>query len=161
MALKGKVGAEIEIQSPASKFFNLMVTQLHEIQNMTDQVHETKLHQGDWHGVGPHSVKHWTFMSGIHNNPSITCGKVVNCKEHIEDIDHANKTMLFNVFDGFVSERYKMLKTKLKVVENGEGGIVKWTDKYEKLHDGIPPPQDHLDYLIKATKDVDANLLKA
>ncbi|KAF7808690.1 MLP-like protein 34 [Senna tora] len=152
MALKGKVGAEIEIRSPASKFFNLLVTQLHEIQNMTDQVHEAKLHQGDWHGVGSHSVKHWTFMSG---------GKVVNCKEHIEHIDHANKTVLFNVFDGFASEQYKMLKTKVKVVENGEGGIVRWTDKYEKLHEGIPPPLDHLAFLIKATKDVDANLLKA
>ncbi|KAF7808694.1 MLP-like protein 43 [Senna tora] len=54
MGLKGEVGVEIEIHSPALKFFNLFVTQLH-----------TKLHQGDWHGVGSHSVKHWTYTLGV------------------------------------------------------------------------------------------------
>ncbi|KAF7808702.1 MLP-like protein 43 [Senna tora] len=148
MALKGKIGAEIEIHSPASEFFSVFITQLHEVQNMTDEVHQTKLHKGDWHGVGSHSVKHWTFIS-------------VQCKEHIEEIDHTNKTILFNLFDGYASDKYKMLKTKLKVVEKGEGAIAKWSDKYEKVNEGIPPPQDHLDFLIKVTKDVDANLLKA
>ncbi|KAF7808703.1 MLP-like protein 43 [Senna tora] len=143
MALKGKVGAETEIQSSASKFFNLVVTQLHQVQNMIDEVHQTKLNKGDWHGVGSHSVN---LSTGL-------LFQVVHCKEHIEEIDHANKTVLFNLFDGYASKRYKMLKTKLKVVEKGEGAIAKWTNKYEKLHEGIPPPQDHLDYLIKATKD--------
>ncbi|KAF7808700.1 MLP-like protein 43 [Senna tora] len=156
MALKGKIGAEIEIHSPASKFFSVFITQLHEVQNMTDEVHQTKLHQGDWHGVGSNSVKHWTFISG---------GKIVNCKEHIEEIDHTNKTVIFNLFDGYASERYKMLKVKLKVVEKvvekSEGALAKWTWKYEKLHEAIPPPQDYIHYITKLTKDVDAHLLKA
>ncbi|KAF7808685.1 MLP-like protein 34 [Senna tora] len=154
MAMKGKVGAETEIRSCASKFFNLVVTQLHQVQNMTDVIHQTKLHQGDdWHGVGSHSVKHWTFSSG---------GKVVDCKEHIEEIDNANKTVLFKLFDGdFGEDKYKSVKLKFKVVENGEGDIVKWTLKFEKVHEAIPPPLDQLDSLIKATKEVDAFLLKA
>ncbi|KAF7808706.1 MLP-like protein 34 [Senna tora] len=172
MALKGKLGGEVEIQSSAAKFFNVFIAQLHELQNITDVVHHTKLHQGDWHGVGSHSVKHWTFTLGILiyyiyiNLPSIyiyivLCGKVVNCKEHIDEIDHGNKTMLFNVFDGVVSEKYKMLKAKLKVVGKSEGAIAKWTWKFEKVHEAIPPPQDYMDYIIKLTKDVDAKLLKA
>ncbi|KAF7808687.1 MLP-like protein 43 [Senna tora] len=103
MALKGKLGAEIEIQSSASKFFNLFASQLDELQNITDEVHQTKLHKGDWHG-----------------------GKVVNCKEHIEEIDNANKTILFKLFDGeFGEDKYKSVKLKLKVVEKNEGAIVK------------------------------------
>ncbi|KAF7808698.1 MLP-like protein 43 [Senna tora] len=137
MALKGKIGAEIKIHSPATKFFNLFITQLHEVQNITDVVHQTKLHKGDWHG-----------------------GKVVNCKEHLEKIDQAKKTILFNLFDGHASEQYKMLKSQLKVVNKGEEGVIAtWTMKYEKLHEAIPPPQDYLDFLIKVTKDVDAHLL--
>ncbi|KAF7808708.1 MLP-like protein 43 [Senna tora] len=161
MALKGKVGAEIEIHSPASKFFDLIVTQIHEIQNISDAVNDIKLHQGDWHGVGSHSVKHWTFTLGILHiyiyKPSNIGGKVVNCKEHFEEVDHANKILRYNVFDGHASELYKMLNGKLKVVEKGEGALV----KYEKLHEAIPPPQDYLDFVIKVFKDIDAHLLKA
>ncbi|KAF7808684.1 MLP-like protein 43 [Senna tora] len=183
MALKGKIGAETEIQSSASKFFNFFVTQLDELQNITDEVHETKLHQGDWHGVGSHSVKHWNFSSEatvqkfeakhtpgfvkIHlsrlNFKSMFGGKVVDCKEHIEEIDNANKTILYKLFDGeFGEHKYKSgVKLKLKVVEKDEGAIVKWTHKFEKVHEAITPPLEQLDSLIKATKEVDAYLLKA
>lgn len=63
-ALSGKVESEVEVQSPAAKFFNLFVTQLHDVQNITEVVHGTKVHQGDWHGVGSDSVKHWTYTVG-------------------------------------------------------------------------------------------------
>ncbi|KAF7808707.1 MLP-like protein 43 [Senna tora] len=157
MALKGKIGAEIEIRSPASKFFNVYVTQIHELQNISDGVHQTKLHQGDWHGVGSHSVKHWTLTI------ESTGGKAVSIKEHFEGIDHANKTLLFNFFDGATSEKYKnKLKGKLKVVDKSQGGaLVKWSFRYEKLHEAMPPPQDYMDFFTKLTEDVDAHLLKA
>ncbi|KAF7808686.1 MLP-like protein 43 [Senna tora] len=153
MALKGKIGAEIEIQSSASKFFNLFATQLHEVQNMTDEVHETKLHKGDWHGVGSHSVKHWTFTSD---------GKVTTCKENFEEIDEENKSLTFNLFDGDIGEQYKRLKAKLKVIDNEEkGGLAKWTYEYEKTHEAIPPPHSYLNFAIQVSRDVDAHLIKA
>ncbi|KAF7808719.1 MLP-like protein 34 [Senna tora] len=151
MALSGKLEGEVEVHSPAAKFFSLFVTELHEVQNITDVVHHTKVHQGDWHGVGSHSIKHWTFTLD---------GKVVNCKEHFEEIDHSNKTLTFNLFDGDASEKYKMLKAKLIVVDKGQGALAKWTYEYEKVHEAIPPPQGYLDFAIKVTKDVDAHLLK-
>ncbi|XP_028767114.1 MLP-like protein 43, partial [Neltuma alba] len=71
LALAGTLEGEVEIHSPADKFFNFLVTQLHHVQNITDHVHETKVHQGDWHSVGPDHVKHWTFTvafeRGINN----------------------------------------------------------------------------------------------
>ncbi|XP_028767196.1 MLP-like protein 34 [Neltuma alba] len=152
MALAGKLEAEVEVHSPAAKFFSLFVTQLHHVQNISDLVHETKVHQGDWHGVGSDSVKHWSYTIG---------DKVVNCKEHFEEIDHENKSLTFNLFDGDVGEKYKSLKAKLQVAEKGSGALAKWTYEYEKLSPEVPPPQGYLDFATKVTKDIDAHLIKA
>ncbi|KAI9094461.1 hypothetical protein K1719_026686 [Acacia pycnantha] len=152
MALAGKLEDEVEVHAPASKFFSLFVTELHHVQNISDHVHETKLHQGDWHTPGSDHVKNWTFTLG---------GKVVSCKEHFEEIDHANKTFTFNLFDGDVAEKYKSLKSKLQVVDKGSGALAKWTYEYEKLRPDVPPPQAYLDFATKVTKDVDAHLIKA
>lgn len=59
-----KLSTELGIKSSAAKFYNLLTTQLHEVQNLTGSVHETKLHEGecDWHAVG--SLKHWTYVIG-------------------------------------------------------------------------------------------------
>lgn len=91
----------------------------------------------------------------------IVGGKVVSCKEHFEEIDHANKTLTFNLFDGDVAEKYKILKAKLNVVDKGTGALAKWTYEYEKLRQDVPPPQVYLDFATKVTKDVDAHLIKA
>ncbi|XP_028767195.1 MLP-like protein 43 [Neltuma alba] len=154
MALAGTLEGEVEIHSPADKFFNFLVTQLHHVQNITDHVHETKVHQGDWHSVGPDHVKHWTFTVD---------GKVETCREHIEEIDREKKSITFNNFDGHVGEKYKTLKSKLEAVERGinNGAVAKWTYQYEQLHEDVPPPQAYLDFVIKTTKDIDAHLLKA
>ncbi|KAI9082145.1 hypothetical protein K1719_035885 [Acacia pycnantha] len=152
MALAGKLEGEVEVHAPASKFFSLFVTELHHLQNISDHVHEGKLLQGDWHTLGSDHVKNWTFTLG---------GKVVSCKEHFEEIDHANKTCTFNLFDGDVAENYKSLKEKFQVVDKGSGALVKWTYEYEKLRPDVPPPQAYLDFVTKVTKDVDAHLIKA
>ena len=62
MALSGKLETEIEIQTTAAKFFNLFIKQLHELQNVSTEVHKAKVHEGDWHSIG--SVKHWTYTIG-------------------------------------------------------------------------------------------------
>ncbi|XP_028798320.1 MLP-like protein 43 [Neltuma alba] len=147
MALSGKLEAEVELQSPAAKFFNFCVTQLHHVQNISDLVHETKVHQGDWHGVGSDSVN--------------TEGKVETCKESFEEIDHENKSCTFNLFDGAIGEKYKSLKAKLQVADKGSGALAKWTYEYDKLSQEVPPPQAYLDFVTKVTKDLDAHLTKA
>ena len=73
MAQSGTLGGEVEIHSPADKFFNFVTTQLHHVQNITDHVHETKVHQGDWHSVGSDHVKHWTFTVVKPSTYSINC----------------------------------------------------------------------------------------
>lgn len=62
LPLTGKVTTELGIQNPAAKFFSVLVQQLHNVQNISERVHETNLHQGDWHDIG--SVMSWTFTTG-------------------------------------------------------------------------------------------------
>lgn len=63
MVLAGKLSTELGIKAPASKFYNLFATQLHEVQNHCERVHHTKLQQGeDWHHSD--SVKHWKYVIG-------------------------------------------------------------------------------------------------
>ncbi|KAK7304540.1 hypothetical protein VNO77_42421 [Canavalia gladiata] len=151
MAQIGKMSCELGIQTPAAKFFNLFVKQLHHLPNITDRVHEGKLHQGDWHGIG--SVKNWTYTVD---------GKVTTCKEKIEVIDAQNKSLTFNLFDGDVGKLYKILKGHLEVIDKDDGSaIAKWTYEYEKVNEDIPPPYGYLDFVAKITKDVDAHLIKA
>jgi len=70
MVLCGKLSTEIGIKTPADKFYNLFVTELHEVQNLCERVHHTKLHEGeDWHHTD--SVKHWTYVIGNYVSNSI------------------------------------------------------------------------------------------
>ncbi|KAK7260899.1 hypothetical protein RIF29_27198 [Crotalaria pallida] len=152
MALSGKLSTEIPIQAPAAKWFDLFAKQLHHVQNLVERVHHTKLHHGDdWHH--PESVKHWTYVID---------GKVVTCKERIESYDEQNKTITYILFNGDISQRYKVFKFIFRVIEKEDGSAsVNWTVEYEKIDDSVEPPYGYVEYLTKSSKDIDDNLLKA
>ncbi|OIV99094.1 hypothetical protein TanjilG_32353 [Lupinus angustifolius] len=152
MSLTGKITTEFGILSPATKFFHFVAKQLHHVQNVSDKVHHTKVHEGDWHSVG--SVRNWTY---------VVDGEVIQAKENFEVIDEENKTLVMNVFDGHVSEKYKLFKLTLQLNDDkdNDGAIVKWTIDYEKINRDIAAPYGHLGFLNKTTEDIDAHLLKA
>ncbi|QHO31986.1 hypothetical protein HN51_020109 [Arachis hypogaea] len=153
MALSGKLSTEIVIHAPAEKFFNLVSKSIHDVQNICERVHHTKLHQGeDWHSIGD-SVKHWTYVID---------GKVTTCKETIESIDENNKTIKFNLFNGDISQQYKILKLSIQEIDNSNGSVsAKWTVEYEKINDNVEAPYGYLEFYDKCTKEMDAHLLKA
>ncbi|QHO31987.1 hypothetical protein HN51_020110 [Arachis hypogaea] len=153
MALSGKLSIEIVIHAPSGKFFNLVSKSLHQIQNICERVHHAKLLQGeDWQSIGG-SVKHWTYVID---------GKVTTCKETIECIDEKNKTMKFNLFDGEISQQYKVLKLTMQEIDNSNGSVsAKWTVEYEKINDNVEAPYGYMEYCDKCTKEMDAHLLKA
>ncbi|XP_019413874.1 PREDICTED: MLP-like protein 43 isoform X3 [Lupinus angustifolius] len=152
MSLTGKITTEFGILSPATKFFHFVAKQLHHVQNVSDKVHHTKVHEGDWHSVG--SVRNWTY---------VVDGKVTRAKEKFEVIDEEKKTLVMKIFDGDVSNQYKLFKVTLQLndTKDNDGAIIKWTIDYEKLNREIAPPYGHLRYLYKITEDIDAHLLKA
>ncbi|XP_061367710.1 MLP-like protein 28 [Gastrolobium bilobum] len=151
MALIGKLSVETGGHSSADKFYNLFAKQLHQLQNLCEGVHGTKLHQGDWHSIG--SEKHWTYTID---------GKVTTCKEKIESIDERNKTNKYILYDGEIDQNYKIFRLILQVIARNDGGaIVKWTVEYEKTNEDVDPPFGYMEYFAKITKDVDVHLLKA
>ncbi|CAL5206659.1 unnamed protein product [Lathyrus oleraceus] len=147
MALSGKVEIEIEIQAPADKFYNIFRKQLEHVPNISPEIHENKVHEGDGENVG--SIKYWEY---------IIEGKKVSAKAKIETIDDENKIITYSLFDGEVSENYKSFKSTFQVL----GGIVKWTFEYEKLKEDIAfgAPDSYLVFAEKVTKDIDAHLIK-
>jgi len=63
MTLFGKISIEIGVHATAERLFKIFSTQLHDVQNIAESVHETKLHHGeDWHHND--SIKHWTYVVG-------------------------------------------------------------------------------------------------
>ncbi|KAK7342945.1 hypothetical protein VNO80_25903 [Phaseolus coccineus] len=152
MSLAGNISTEIGVHAAAAKWFNLFAKQLHDIQNLTDRVHGTKLHRGeDFHHN--ESIKHWTYTID---------GKVTTCQESIESIDEANKTVIYKLFDGDINHHFKLFKFVFQAIDKNSGGaIVKWTVEYEKLGEEVDPPYGYIEFLHKCTRDIDAHLLKA
>ncbi|XP_057443933.1 MLP-like protein 43 [Lotus japonicus] len=143
------VNGELGFFPSSSVLYN---NKLHDVQNITDAIHEGKLHHGeDWHESD--SVKHWTYVID---------GKVTTCKENIEVLDEEKKSMTFNLFEGDVEQHYKILKINLQVIDKDDGGaIAKWSIEYEKVNENVEPPYGYLGYLTKLSKDTDDHILKA
>ncbi|KAJ1442482.1 START-like domain superfamily [Sesbania bispinosa] len=152
MVLVGKLTTELGVKAPAAKWFNLLTAQLHHVQNLCERVHSTKLHEGDWHGVGS-GLKHWTYVID---------GKVHTCQESIESIDEQNKTIRFKLFGGDINQHYKTFKLIFELIDKNDGNVVvKWTTEYEKINEDIEPPNGYVEYFNKCTRDIDTYLLKA
>ncbi|AET02676.1 putative START-like domain-containing protein [Medicago truncatula] len=152
MVLSGKLSTEVGIKTPADKFYNLFITELHEVQNLCERVHHTKLHEGeDWHHTD--SVKHWTYVID---------GKVHTCHESLEEVDEQNKKIIFKLFGGDIDEHYKVFKLILEVIDKGDGTAAsKWTVEYEKINEDIDPPNGYMEYFGKCARDIDNHLAKA
>ncbi|KAJ1442486.1 START-like domain superfamily [Sesbania bispinosa] len=134
MALTGKITTEFGIKVPASKSFNFITNQLHHVQNITDAVHHAKVHED---------------------------GKVTQAKEKIEAIDEQNKSITFILFDGDITQEYKLFKITIQVIDKEDGNaVIKWTVEYEKINEDVAPPYGYLAYLTKLTKDADVHLLQ-
>ncbi|XP_058766985.1 MLP-like protein 28 [Vicia villosa] len=151
MVLAGKLIAELGIKTPADKFFKLYATELHELPNHCERIHHAKLHEGEeWHDTD--TVKHWTYVID---------GEVHTCHESIEEVDEQNKKVIWKIFGGDIEKHYKAFKLILEVSDKADGSaVVKWTIEYEKISEDINPPNAHMDFLCKNTRDVDANLGK-
>ncbi|CAK8561232.1 unnamed protein product [Lathyrus sativus] len=152
MVLAGKLITELGIKTPADKFFKLYASELHEVQNHCERIHEAKLHEGEeWHDTD--TVKHWTY---------VVDGEVHTCHETIEEIDQQNKRITWKLFGGDIDKHYKVFKLILEVSDKADGtAVVKWTVEYVKLSEDINPPNGWMDFVCQCTRDIDANLVKA
>ncbi|KAJ7942969.1 Major latex protein domain containing protein [Quillaja saponaria] len=135
MSLVGKLEADIEIKTPAEKFYNLLKSQNHQVPNASsDKVHSVEVHEE---------------------------GNLEVFKERVE-VDEENKTVSLTAVEGHVLDLYKKYKVNFKVTpKTSEGGLMKITVEYEKKNYSIPDPNKYLQFVIHVVQDIDSQLIKA
>ncbi|KAJ4844902.1 hypothetical protein Tsubulata_015076 [Turnera subulata] len=149
MAKAGSLQAELEIKSPADKFFKVFTNQAHHVPNAaSDKVHSVDVHEGDWETAG--SVKQWEYTID---------GKKEIFKEKIE-VDEANKSFTMTAVGGHLLEQYKSYKIIAKVIPKGEGSLLAINIDYEKLKPEDTPPHNYLELVLSILKDVDAHVME-
>ncbi|XP_010044194.2 MLP-like protein 43 [Eucalyptus grandis] len=147
MTLAGTLETELELKSPADKYFKRISSELHHAPNASpDKVHAIEVHEGDRETPG--SVKLWTYTLN---------GKKEVFKDKIE-VDEAKKSVTLVAVDGHVMEKYKSYKVTLHIVPRGEASVAKITLDFEKHHESHDDPKDYLQFVISVAKDIDEHL---
>ncbi|XP_030958864.1 MLP-like protein 28 [Quercus robur] len=151
MALKYKLGTEVEIKSPPEKYYNIFKGQAFHVPNaVPDHIQGVDVHEGDWETHG--SVKIWKYtMEGKSD---------LVFKEKVE-YDDENRSATLIAIDGDVMQEYKSFKGTYQVVPKGTGSLAKLTIEYEKLSDDVPAPDKYITLMVNVTKGIDELIAKA
>ncbi|XVE85426.1 hypothetical protein DITRI_Ditri17bG0090200 [Diplodiscus trichospermus] len=97
---------------------------------------EVKFTHGDWDSLG--AARLWTYKAG---------GNTEIVKETLEHVDDEDRTVVFRLLEGEITNSYKSWSSILNVTPMGEGSLAKWTVEYEKQNENIPDPLKYGDFL--------------
>ncbi|KAJ4709999.1 MLP protein [Melia azedarach] len=149
LSLTGEVSANVEVQAPAAMTHEVFSSKLNQLSNACpEKVKAVDLLEGEWGKAG--CVICWHFVYD---------GKTQTCKEVMEEIDFENKKTTYKVVEGNLLENYRSFYFMLQVTPKGEGSLVNWTLKYEKMNHDVPEPNAMLQFAVDVTKDIVANLV--
>ncbi|XP_050373620.1 MLP-like protein 28 [Argentina anserina] len=152
MSLQGKVEAEIELTSPADKFYNIFKSQAHHVPNTSASgtITGVAVHEGDWETEG--SIKIWNYEIE---------GEVGTFKEKVE-FDDVNKAAIVHGLEGDVFQYYKSFKGVYQFTQKDEGcSIANLSIEYEKLSEEVAAPDKYIRLMTNLVKDLDAHFIKA
>ncbi|OWM83507.1 MLP-like protein 329 [Punica granatum] len=139
------VESDVELKSPADKFFKRLSSELHHLPNASDIIHGVEVHDGDFKTHG--SVKSWSYSID---------GRKEIFKEKFE-IDEGNMTVSMVALGGHILEQYKSYKIVYNVFPNEGDKLVVLKIKlvYEKFKETDPDPNNYLRFLVSVFKDLD------
>ncbi|OVA16279.1 Bet v I domain [Macleaya cordata] len=150
MGSTGKIEVEVEIKSPASKFWESIRDSTNLFPKIfPEQYKSIEVVEGDGKSVG--TIKLLKYAEGM---PLITFSK-----EKIEAVDETTKSVSYSIIDGELVNFYKNFKANLNVGTKGEGSLVKWSCEFEKASEEIPDPNIIKDFAVKSFQDLDAYIL--
>ncbi|KAL3731344.1 hypothetical protein ACJRO7_028251 [Eucalyptus globulus] len=148
--LHGKLEAEVELKSPADKFFKLWRSETHKMPTVSSKnVQELNLHEGDWDQHG--AIKIWNYTVD---------GKSEQFKEKVE-FDDNNMSVTLHGIEGHIYDVYKVYKPVCKVIPKEEGSVAKLSIECEKYKASDPNPDSYMAVFIEMTKDIDAHVSSA
>ncbi|KAK3421524.1 hypothetical protein EUGRSUZ_G02171 [Eucalyptus grandis] len=148
MAQLVKVEAQVELESPAEKVFDIFRRKSYLFPEIAPHVvKDVKLVSGDWDSVG--SVWLWTQCDSGSG------------KETFEAFDDETKSITFKCLDGVAMNFYKSLKSSLQFSPEGERCTAKAVLTYEKQNADVPDANKYLEFTRSLLISVDGYLLKA
>ncbi|KAK3421531.1 MLP-like protein 328 [Eucalyptus grandis] len=148
--LHGKVEAEVELQSPADKFFKIWRSESHKLPTATSKnIQGVKVHEGDWDRHG--AIKIWNYTVE---------GKSGVLKEKVE-FDDDNMSFTLHGIEGDIFDEFKVFKPVCKLIPKEKGSLAKLSIEYEKYKESDPNPDKYMAFFIDMTKDIDAHVLSA
>ncbi|XP_030529106.1 MLP-like protein 328 [Rhodamnia argentea] len=148
--LRGKLEAEVDLKSPADKFFKVWRSETHKLPTATSKnIQGVKVHEGDWDQHG--AIKIWNYTVD---------GKSEVFKEKVE-FDDDNMSFTLHGTEGHVFDAWKVFKPACKLVPKEQGSVAKLSIEYEKYKASDPNPDKYMAFFIDMTKDIDAHVLSA
>ncbi|KAI6668161.1 hypothetical protein NL676_028573 [Syzygium grande] len=112
--LRGKLEAEVELKSPADKFFKIWRSETHKLPTATSKnIQGVKVHEGDWDQHG--AIKIWNYTVE---------GKSEVFKEKVE-LDDDNMSFTLHGIEGDVFDAWKVFKPACKVIPKEQGSVAK------------------------------------
>ncbi|VVA94302.1 unnamed protein product [Arabis nemorensis] len=143
------IEVDVEIKSPADKFF-MLIRQSQHVSKATQYIEGCDLLEGELDKVG--SIVLWKLV--FDGEPRMS-------KDRIETMDLEKKVIQWRVLEGPLKREYKsFLKTmKVNPKQEGPGSVVKWNVKYVRIDENVPHPEGILQFLLEVTKEFDRYLL--
>ncbi|KAL5759757.1 hypothetical protein ACOSP7_018265 [Xanthoceras sorbifolium] len=152
MAASGKLDVEVEVKSPADKFWGSIRDSTSLFPRAFPHDYKSiEVLQGD--GKAPGSIRLFTYADG---SPLVKVST-----EKIEHVDEVNKKVSYSVIDGDLLKYYKVFKGFISVTPKGDGSLVKWSSEFEKASHDISDPHAIKDFVVKNFKEVDDYILHA
>ncbi|KAK0574325.1 hypothetical protein LWI29_021856 [Acer saccharum] len=152
MAVTGKLEVDVEVKSPADKFWGSIRDSTSLFPRAFPHDYKSiQVLEGDGKASG--SVRLFTYAEG---SPIVK-----KSTEKIEHVDDVNMKVSYSVIDGDLLEYYKVFKGFIAVIPKGDGSLVKWSCEFEKTSHEIPDPDAIKEFVVKNFKEVDDFILQA
>ncbi|KAH7570241.1 hypothetical protein JRO89_XS05G0074700 [Xanthoceras sorbifolium] len=114
MAASGKLDVEVEVKSPADKFWGSIRDSTSLFPRAFPHDYKSiEVLQGD--GKAPGSIRLFTYADG---SPLVKVST-----EKIEHVDEVNKKVSYSVIDGDLLKYYKVFKGFISVTPKGDGSL--------------------------------------
>ncbi|AEE30466.1 Bet v I/Major latex protein [Arabidopsis suecica] len=151
MGLSGVLHVEVEVKSPAEKFWVALGDGINLFPKAFPNDYKTiQVLAGD--GNAPGSIRLITYGEG---SPLVKISA-----ERIEAVDLENKSMSYSIIGGEMLEYYKTFKGTITVIPKDGGSLLKWSGEFEKTAHEIDDPHVIKDFAVKNFKEIDEYLLK-
>ncbi|XP_062104868.1 kirola-like [Humulus lupulus] len=153
-SLENKRNVHVDTTIPADQFYGFFKNNMVRfVQLFPRNIKNVQIQGGG--GVRTGCIMFWKYDLGITGSP-------MTAKVKVAAVDDENKSITMEILEGDVFKFYKSFKVKIQFndVDNSASKIV-WALEYEKANESAPDPDHYVNFAVKLTKGIDAQLRMA